>query len=264
MTIVEANNIQINYELNENGNEETIVFIHGLSDSLNYWRVLSSNLDYRCLSFDLRGHGLSAMDEREVTIDLYTEDLYSLLKRLNIEEAVFVGLSLGGNIAMNFALRHPDMVRGIIVMSSFSRFNPHLRKIFNDFYESVEDGFESFFDTILPYTLPDDMLSENRETLDFLKKELAPLSNVEGIKAGIKAGYMFNITDELNAIRVPSLVIAGEDDDLTDMDIQKEICENIGDCDMVVFENTKHNILIGKNIEAVLGVIEEFMYKVSD
>lgn len=262
MTKKTINDLNINYELEGEG--KTIVFVHGLSDSLAYWKVLSENLknDYQTLIYDLRGHGESSDDDKNTTINLYQEDLYQLLKALNIENAVFVGLSLGGNIILDLAVNHPEMVNGLVVMSSFPEHDENLKKIFNDFDNAIDQGFVEFFDTILPYTLTDDMLEEHKELLENVKFEAAKTANLEGIKKGINAGYGFNLTDRLNEINVPTLVIAGEEDNLTTLDIQRKISDNIRYCELLVLEKTKHNILIGRNIEELLNIINDFMLKI--
>ena len=262
MTKKTINGITINYELEGEG--KTIVFVHGLSDSLAYWKVLSENLknDYQTLIYDLRGHGESSDDDRNTTIDLYQEDLYQLLKSLNIENAVLVGLSLGGNVILNLAVNHPEMVNGLVVMSSFPEHDEKLKNIFDDFDNAIDEGFVEFFDTILPYTLPDDILEEHKELLENVKVEAAKTANIEGIKKGINAGYGFNLSDKLNEINAPTLVIAGEEDNLTTLDIQRKISDNIQDSELIVLEKTKHNILIGRNIEKVLNIINDFMSKI--
>ena len=262
MTKKTINGITINYELEGEG--KTIVFVHGLSDSLAYWKVLSENLknDYLTLIYDLRGHGESSDDDRNTTIDLYQEDLYQLLKSLNIENAVFVGLSLGGNVILNLAVNHPEMVNGLVVMSSFPEHDEKLKNIFDDFDNAIDEGFVEFFDTILPYTLPDDILEEHKELLENVKVEAAKTANIERIKKGINAGYGFNLSDKLNEINAPTLVIAGEEDNLTTLDIQRKISDNIQDSELIVLEKTKHNILIGRNIEKVLNIINDFMSKI--
>lgn len=262
MSSVNVNGISINYKLEGEG--KTIVFVHGLSDSLLYWDVLTNELknNFQVLSFDLRGHGNSTDDDSETTIELYQEDLYQLLNALDIEDAVFVGLSLGGNIILDLAITHPEMVNGLIVMSSFPEHSKNLEKIFNDFDNAIDQGFIEFFDTIVPYTLTDDLLEEYSELLENVKYEAAKTANIEGIKKGIKAGYGFNITDRLNEIDAPTLVIAGEEDNLTDLDIQKKISDNINGSELIVLEKTKHNILIGRNIEKVLEIINDFMLKI--
>lgn len=262
MTEINVNNITINYELEGKG--KTIVFVHGLSDNLEYWRILANELKekYQVLIYDLRAHGNSTGDDEEISIDLYQEDLYQLLKALNITNAVFAGLSLGGNIIMDFAINHPEMVNGLIVMSSFSEQNERLAKIFNDFEEGIDKGFVEFFDVIVPYTLTEDMLEKHSETLNHVKYEAAKVANIEGIKKGIKAGTDFNITDRLCEIDVPTIVMAGAEDDLTDLEIQKKISDNIKNSELIVLENTKHNLLVGYNIENILNIIDEFMSKI--
>ena len=262
MAKIIANDISINYLLEGNG--KTIVFIHGLSDNLNYWEILSSNLNdsYQILRYDLRAHGDSSDDNENTTIDLYCEDLFCLLKELNIKKAVLIGLSLGGNIALNFTIEHPEMVSGIIIMSSFSQMTPRLEKIFNKFENGINKGFAEFYDTILPYTLTEDTIERNKEKLDSIKSKASKTANIEGIKKGIEAGYSFNIQDKLNAIDVPTLVIAGMEDDLTDLATQKAISDNVKNSELVVLERTKHNILIGRNIEKVLEIIKDFMLKI--
>ena len=262
MTEINLNGININYQLEGEG--KTIVFVHGLSDSLKYWNVLTDELkdQYEVLSFDLRGHGDSSDDDSITTIDLYQDDLYQLLTALNIENAVFAGLSLGGNVILDLAIKHPEMVNGLIVMSSFPEHSERLEKIFDEFYEGIDKGFIEFYDTILPYTLTDDLLLKHKELLENIKFKAAETANIDGIKKGIRAGYGFNITDELNAIDVPTLVIAGREDNLTDLDIQKKISDNIMDSELIILDNTKHNILIGRNIEKVLDIINEFMLKI--
>lgn len=262
MTEINVNNITINYQLEGNG--KTIVFVHGLSDSLQYWDILTNELKskYQTLSFDLRGHGNSTLDDEEVSIDLYQYDLYQLLKALNIDKAVFVGLSLGGNIILDFAINHPEMVNGLIIMSSFPEHTERLAEIFNDFEEAINKGFVEFFDVIVPYTLTEDMLEKYKETLELVKFEAAKVANIEGIKQGIRAGYEFNVTDRLCEIKAPAIVIAGAEDDLTDLDIQRKISDNIKNSEFIVLENTKHNILVAYNIERILTIIDDFMSKI--
>ena len=74
--------------------------------------------------------------------------------------------------------------------------------------------------------------------------------------------FKLDITDKLNTINAPAIIIAGEEDNLTDLDVQKKICDNIKGSRLIVLEKTKHNILIGRNIEKVLKIINDFMLKI--
>ena len=75
----------MNYRIEGNG--ETLVFVHGLSDSLLYWEFLASNLrnDYRVLTVDLRGHGQTELGNEKISVGTYVDDLHELLCGLDIE-----------------------------------------------------------------------------------------------------------------------------------------------------------------------------------
>ncbi|WP_297983186.1 alpha/beta fold hydrolase [uncultured Methanobrevibacter sp.] len=264
MAKIKVNDILINYELNGNPKSDfTIVFVHGLSDNLNYWKILSEKLNenYQTLIFDLRGHGESEKGKREITIDCYTEDLFYLLKSLNIDKVVLIGLSLGGNIAMNFTAKHNEMVKGEIIMSSFCEFTPHLEAIFKSFEKAIKIDFLHFYDTIIPYCLCEEILEKNRQTLETIKINASKEADCEGILEGIKAGNTLDIKENLYKITSPTLIIGGEDDELTDIEHQEEIHKNIRNSEIIFLENTKHNLLIGRNIEKIDNMINEFLEK---
>jgi pimeloyl-ACP methyl ester carboxylesterase len=98
------------------GRGEPVVLIHGWlsSDGIN-WELpgISASLakDYRVISLDVRGHGLS---DKPTTVDAYgrelVEDVARLLDHLKIKKAHLVGYSMGGIIAANFMVKHPERV----------------------------------------------------------------------------------------------------------------------------------------------------------
>ena len=259
---IKINDINVHYKLQGLKNEKTIVFIHGLSDDLNYWNKIENkfNKEYKTLSYDLRGHGET--DEGldiEVDYDIYQEDLYILLKKLDIKEAIFVGLSLGGNIAINFAIKHPEMTKDLILISAFSEMTPELKTIFKGFEKSILKDYLSFYDNIIRFCLPESMLKEYKDVLNYIKYEKSKTANTKGILNGIIAGYDCSLTKELYKINCPTLILTGEDDDITPINLQKRINDNIKDSKIIIFPNTKHNILIGKNRDKVIELMEEFL-----
>ncbi|MCQ2737330.1 MAG: alpha/beta hydrolase [archaeon] len=262
-TIEKINNINIHYQIKGIENEKAIVFIHGLSDDLVFWEPLVNEFpDYKRVSYDLRGHGRSECKNDEGSIDLYQEDLYQLLNKLNIKEAVFVGLSLGGNIALKFAIEHPEMTKGLILMSTFSQMTSKLINIFENFEKAIQNKYENFYDLILPFCLPLYMLKTHKELLDNLKSEKAKTANIDGILGGIHAGPNFNVSNELSKIECPTLIFAGSDDEITPIELQEIIHKNIKNSKMIIFPNTCHNVLIGKNKAKINSLIKEFLKEV--
>lgn len=253
------NRIDLNYKLEGSG--ETIVFIHGLSDSLVYWEFLASNLkhDYQVLRIDLRGHGQTELGNDEISIDTYADDLHSLLCELGIGKITLVGFSLGGAVALDFAVRYPKMVSSLVLMSSFYKADGHLEHVLNQFRDALKISFNEFYDLILPMVLCPDVIEENGEELEMMK-EIASLSaNTQAYIKAVDACLDFDIEDELSKIDVPTLMMAGGYDGITSLKSQKELQGKIKNSKMIVFDDVRHNLLVGKNNEKILNILKKEM-----
>lgn len=98
------------------GNGKPLIVIHGLLGSSDNWVTISKSFAKNFLVFmiDLRNHGRSPHSD-EFTIEAMMDDLLEFLKDQQLESAVVLGHSLGGWVAMNFAIRHPDKVDKLII-----------------------------------------------------------------------------------------------------------------------------------------------------
>ena len=114
--LAEVDRTQLYYEVAGTG--DAVVFIHGLGADRRLWdaQFTSFAKHYRILRYDLRGHGKSAVP----TSEQYThaDDLKALLNQLGIARAHLIGQSLGGEIALNFALTNPESVRSLVLVDS--------------------------------------------------------------------------------------------------------------------------------------------------
>ena len=97
-----------------------VVLIHGGLVDRRLWddQFHQFAKHFSVLRYDLRGYGRSQFPDKEFS---HPDDLYALLRYLRIEKASFVGLSVGGNIAMEFALAHPDMTQRLVLVASSLR-----------------------------------------------------------------------------------------------------------------------------------------------
>lgn len=250
----------INY-IFEGSGEKTIVFIHGLSDSLDYWRRLSLMLsdEYKVLIYDLRGHGESDLGNEEFSMDLLSDDLYNLFLKLNIKKASLIGLSLGGNIALTFTLKHPELVEKLVLMSTFSESDDNLESKFKEFKNAINISYETFFDAIVKYVIPHDVYDENREVLEIAKKMKAETANIKAIKNTIDIGAEFNVTGQLSKIDNETLILYGRDDEIISLNLTNILKDNIRNSKLVILDNTKHDLLIGDNIFEILKLIRQLI-----
>ncbi len=127
--------IKLNYE--EKGEGEVLILLHGNGeDHTGFKREIDYfGRKYRVIALDTRGHGLSERGEKPFTISQFADDLYDFMIEMNIEKANILGFSDGGNTALIFALRHPQMVSRLI-LNGANLFPSGCRKDVNRWIES--------------------------------------------------------------------------------------------------------------------------------
>ena len=101
----------------EQGRGEVLLLLHGNGESGAYFahQIAYFQSRYRVIAPDTRGHGRSPRGTAPFTIAQFARDLYGFLRARGIEQAIILGFSDGANIAMRFAMEHPEMVRALIL-----------------------------------------------------------------------------------------------------------------------------------------------------
>src|SRR5688500_5647505 len=122
MPMLEVNGTSLYYE--DTGpatSGETIVFSHGLLWGTEMFepQIAALRGRYRCIAWDHRGQGRSAADHRHcIGMELVWQDAVALLDQLGVARVYFVGLSMGGFVAMRVAARRPDLVKKLILIET--------------------------------------------------------------------------------------------------------------------------------------------------
>ncbi|MBQ2613266.1 MAG: alpha/beta hydrolase [Methanobrevibacter sp.] len=247
----------MNYKIEGKG--DILLFIHGLSDNLLYWEVLDSHLKkyYQVIRVDLRGHGESELGIENISIDSYVEDLKYLLDELGIENINLIGFSLGGAVALEFTIKYPQFVDSLILMSTFFKADEYSKNIFNQFKNALDVGFEEFVDFMLPLVLCPNVIENHNEELEMLKLISSQSANVEAYTKAVDACLTFDVENELSSIDVSTLILAGQYDEIFPLKMQIEFQNKIKNSKLIVFENTKHNLLVGRNNEKIINIIKK-------
>ena len=120
MPYVNVNDIKIYYEIHGPENGKPLVLIEGIwQDSWMWFRQIPEfKKQFKCIVFDNRGVGRSGKPDYPYTIAMMTEDIYLLLKSLNIEKAHILGVSFGGFLAQQFAISYPDVTESLILVTT--------------------------------------------------------------------------------------------------------------------------------------------------
>ena len=107
--------IQLHYI--EKGQGQPLILLHGNGESCDYFehQIAHFSKDYRVIAIDTRGHGKSPRGNMPFTIRQFADDLLAFMDEHQIDNAHLLGFSDGGNIAMVFAMNHPERVERLIL-----------------------------------------------------------------------------------------------------------------------------------------------------
>ncbi len=121
MPTVIVNGIRLYYELHGEG--QPVLLIAGLGMDITAFELITGRLSqkYQVLAFDNRGAGRSDKPDIPYTIEMMADDTAGLLNALDIKRAHVVGVSMGGRIAMALALQHPELVKSLVLTSTWAR-----------------------------------------------------------------------------------------------------------------------------------------------
>lgn len=111
------------------------IFLHGIGGARGNWlpQLAAAGSVMRSAALDLRGYGGSALGQRQSTVDDYCDDILRVKEKLGADRLVLVGLSYGSWIATSFAMRHPDLLTGLVLSggcTGMSEAGPREREAF--------------------------------------------------------------------------------------------------------------------------------------
>jgi pimeloyl-ACP methyl ester carboxylesterase len=243
---VERNGIQIYYE--ECGEGDPLLLIMGIGARGAVWQKHSEfwSREFRCILPDNRGVGLSGKPAGPYSSAEMADDYAGLLGELGIESARVAGCSMGSIIAQQLALRHPRLVRSMVLMCTWARLDRYARDVFQHMSDIKSrlrpEEFARYIQLLIftkPYWDNDANFSELQEgrTAAAIDPMPQPLNGFEGQQA---ACVTHNTLDQLQDIRCPCLVIGGRNDIFTPVWMAEEVASRIPRCDLHLYEGAGH------------------------
>ncbi|NLW34159.1 alpha/beta fold hydrolase [Syntrophorhabdus aromaticivorans] len=189
------------------GSGEPILFVHGAGGSSEYWYYQKEHLKrhMEVLTIDLPGHGRSVGDGCR-SIEEFREAVREALQKLGIKKCYMAGHSMGGAIAMSFALAYPDILKGIVLICTGARLRA-LPAILDGLMKDKEATVRMIIDYAFSRKIPEKL--KEKGFMDMMR------CNAETIYNDFVACDRFDAMNLLKSIQTPSLIICGEDDLLT-------------------------------------------------
>ena len=243
------NGAKIYYEDTGSG-PETIVFAHGLLCNTHLFdhQVAALRDRYRCIAFDFRGQGQSEVTRTGYDMDTLTEDAAGLIRGQNAGPCHFLGLSMGGFVAMRLALRHPELVRSMMLLSTSADEEPreHLFRYkimgFIARWISMRLVAGKVKDIMFGKKFMTDPAREAER--EEWRQRLLSNHRVGATRAARGVLTRLPIYDQIGAIRVPTLIIVGEDDIATTPAKARRMHERIAGSKMVIIPGAGHTVTV--------------------
>ena len=251
--------IELAYE--ERGSGPVAVFIHGFPFDRRMWIGQLAGLAKirRCVAVDLRGHGLSKIEETDPTfsMELFADDVAKTLDEIGADQADVCGLSMGGYIAFAFLRRHPARVRSLILADTKAEADSDEAKTGREKTAALvrEQGMEAFFDVLGPKLLSSNPTPEAVAQLKelFLAQD-PPVIAADALAMRDREDY----SGDLAGISVPVLWVHGEEDQLMPIDAARATAEKIPGAKFAAIPNGGH-VAPMENPGATNEAIQEFL-----
>lgn len=257
MPLVEVNSTSIHYEVTGNG--QPVLFIHGLGSSCFDWerQVEYFSGSRTVVTLCLRGHGLSGKPRGKYTIEGFARDVAGVIEHLDIAPVPVVGISLGGMVAFQLAVDHPELVGRLAIVNALpdgdllanARAQILARKAIVRVF-----GMRKMGEFLGPKLFPDEDMGEERRLL------------VERWAMNDKKSYMKSfqavldwpgVTGRFDDFEGPTLMISS-DNDYVSLEQKEPYLDLMPGVDHAVIENAHHAVPVERP-DRFNRILEDFL-----
>jgi 3-oxoadipate enol-lactonase len=252
--VITSNGYQIGYVGAGSGEATPIVFLHGVGSDKSVWHP---QLDHfgrsrRAIAFDYPGYGDSDAAADGTTRDDYASAILSAMHDLGIDRAHVCGLSLGGVVAIAMHHADPGRCASLILADTFA-VHPEGRAIHDRSLAGSRDlraMAEARVDMLIAQPADPEIRREVVETMSRI--------DPAAYRIGAEAVWLADQRDRAHEIRVPTLILVGDQDLVTPVDLSNELLDLIPDARMQVIHGAGHLGNLEKPAE-FNAVVEEFL-----
>ena len=220
----------------------TVVLSHALGMDLTMWDGLANLLsaDCRVITYDHRGHGSSDAPAEMYSVANLADDAARLLRELDSGPVVWIGLSMGGMVGQEMALRHPSLVSALVIANATSAYPEAGQQLWRQRIETVRSqGLAAIADTVMGRYFHDTFRAQHDATVTRARQRLLS-TDVQGYIGCCNAVGTVDTTARLALISAPTLVIAGDLDQGTPVAMSQIIADKIPNATLTVLLQASH------------------------
>jgi len=254
------------YEYEDRGIGAPIIFGHGLfmDHTIFDSQIKLLETSFRCISFDMPGHGGSGYNKEGWTLDSLVDDLALFIEENDLKPVTYVGQSFGGTVGMMLAAKYPELVGKLILVgtTAHAEFNDR-RENWNTMRQNIltasPSELEEIFKKVQEHTKSKVWLAKNQDKAE-KERKIMQAHKVEGLSIAIDAVVLKrkDITHILNNIECLTTVVIGTDDTATPIELSYEIADKIPNSKLEIIKNAGHHLHI-EDPEAFSNIMIEVM-----
>jgi 3-oxoadipate enol-lactonase len=240
------------------GEGPPLVLLAGFGQTSAVWTSVVPRLSsrYTCVLLDNRGVGTGA-DRSPVTLEGMADDVRRVIEGLGGPVAL-MGWSMGGGIAQTLALRHPDALSALVLLSSSAR-RSEVQAAWAQARIALAGsdlGRESAETAVLPWLFSHRLLADHRRLQAIARANAAvAAAPIDQLRAQAEAMTGFDVTDRLTQLDVPTLVITGSEDLVTPVSDSVALAMAVPRAELVVLPHRGHAAVLESPSDVVAPVL---------
>ncbi|MFZ2324636.1 MAG: alpha/beta fold hydrolase [Ignavibacteriaceae bacterium] len=241
---ITVNDLTVSYNDEGPDGVPVIIFIHGFPFNKSMWnkQVEALKDNYRVVAYDVRGHGNSDAGAGDFSIELFVNDLLSLMDALKIDRTMLCGLSMGGYIALNAIENYPNRFDALILSdTNCIADTPEAKEKRMKTIESIKkDGVEKFADESMNNFFAPESFATKEVEIAYIRKMIVNTSK-QSLYKTLQAFYKRKETcSRLQDINIPVLIMVGKEDKITPPEAAQMMHEKIEDSLLSIIEHAAH------------------------
>lgn len=241
-----------------------VVFAHGLlfSGAMFDPQVAALNRRYRCVAYDHRGQGRSAVPKTGYDMDTLTNDAIGLIEALDIGPCHFIGQSMGGIVGLRLAIQRPDLLRSLTVIgaSADAETTQSLSRYRKLNFIARWLGLKAAAGRVMPILFGQTFLNDPARIKErnFWCRQIAAGDRIGTTRAVAGLVNRNSVSDQLKTIKIPTLIITGEEDAAVMPERTKRIHRHITGSKLVHIAHAGNSLPL-ETPDAVNTAINQFL-----
>ncbi len=248
--------IDCNYSVTGSG--PAIFLTHGVGGAEDAWRFITPKLKsmFTVVTYDLRGHGKSPVDNKDFNLDDLVLDLERVREKTNIQKAHFMGHSLGGMIAPAYAKKFPERVLSVGLLSTVAgRSDEDKQKVWSVISDLKDKGVEQTLKNLTNRWFTDNFIEKNPDLVSRRLKQVIDTDKDVFINV-FKIYAETEMISWLKDIKKPCLFMTGENDGGCTPSNNKKMSNEVKNSKLVIIPEVKHSFLIEAPEQIANNLIE--------